>query len=139
MRVFLLDKEASMPVQGTDGSAGFDLQAVSRNGVGDLIVYGTGISVEIPKGWMGLLCARSSVRNTGLVLANGVGIIDSDFRGELVVTFRRMNRDKPIYEIGKKVAQLVLVPCYSEPLVEITSEERTETGRGTGGHGSTGV
>ena len=80
--------EAVDPRQATLGSNGFDLTATYvEKWPGNVWAYGTGIAVEIPKGYCGLLMARSSVVNTGAFLSNGVGLIDSDYRGELIFKF----------------------------------------------------
>lgn len=134
-----LDPKAVPPKQGTPGSAGFDLTAASRNFDAEHSVwdYGTGLAVEIPKGYMGLLSSRSSVYKTGDILSNGVGIIDSDYRGEIRAKFYGVNHlfDSP-YEVGERIAQLVIVPIPEVEYVE--AEELTPTGRGAGGYGSTG-
>ena len=131
--------QAQKPKFGKPGDAGADLVATSidthRNGQ---IVYGTGLAVEIPEGMVGLVFPRSSVRNYDLVMSNSVGVIDSGYRGEIMVTF---NLKDPlpgdIYIIGDRIAQLVIMPV---PLVQYTEvDELSETERGTGGHGSTNL
>jgi dUTP pyrophosphatase len=132
--------EAVKPKFGKPGDAGADLVAtsvdLSRKGQ---VVYGTGLAVEIPEGMVGLVFPRSSVRNYDLSMSNSVGVIDSGYRGEIMVTF---NLKKPediqeIYAEGDRIAQLVIVPV---PLITYAeTQELSETTRGTGGHGSTGV
>ena len=82
-----LNPNAVMPRMGTTGAAGFDLTAVSLKVTETTIKYETGIAVEIPPGYVGLVFPRSSVCKTGLSLANGVGVIDQDFRGSLSIVF----------------------------------------------------
>jgi dUTP pyrophosphatase len=132
--------EAKKPKFGKPGDAGADLVAtsidLSRDGQ---MVYGTGLAVEIPEGMVGLVFPRSSVRNTTLSMANSVGVIDSGYRGEIMVTFN-MKWEQPgqkgVYEVGDRIAQLVIIPVPLAKYVEV--EELSETQRGTDGHGSTG-
>jgi dUTP pyrophosphatase len=133
-----LHPEAQKPKFGKPGDAGADLTATSldtsRPGQ---IVYGTGLAVEIPEGMVGLVFPRSSVRSTTLSMSNSVGVIDSGYRGEIMVTFNMNNTNGAIYySVGDRIAQLVIMPV---PLVQYTEvDELSETNRGTGGHGSTG-
>ena len=132
-----LHPEAVKPKFGKPGDAGADLVATSINMSGHQIVYGTGLAVEIPEGMVGLVFPRSSIRNYDLVMSNSVGVIDSGYRGEIMVTFNIKNPWHQIYDIGDRIAQLVIMPV---PLVQYTEvAELSETNRGTGGHGSTGV
>jgi dUTP pyrophosphatase len=135
-----LDSKAQKPKFGKPGDAGADLVAtsvdLSRDGQ---VVYGTGLAVEIPEGMVGLVFPRSSVRNYDLAMSNSVGVIDSGYRGEIMVTFNISNPSKTgqIYQIGDRIAQLVIVPV---PLITYAeTQELSETNRGTAGHGSTGV
>ena len=129
---------AKVPKQGTPGSAGFDLTAITREYDEDNQVweYSTGIAVEIPKGFVGLIFPRSSVYRTGVILSNCCGVIDSDYRGDIKVKFYSLWELQTPYQIGERVCQLVIVPV---PEVEyIQSEELSQTSRETGGYGSTG-
>ncbi len=136
IKVKKLSKNAVMPNKGTRGSAGFDLIAVSQKVTSKYIEYGTGLSFEIPKNYVGLLFQRSSVSNKDLSLANAVGVLDSDYRGEVTFRFRYTNLDDDIYKIGEKIGQLVILELPRCVLVE--SEDLETTARGTGGYGSTG-
>jgi dUTP pyrophosphatase len=134
-----LDSKAQKPKFGKQGDAGADLVAtsvdLSRDGQ---VVYGTGIAVEIPEGMVGLVFPRSSVRNYNLSMANSVGVIDSGYRGEIMVTFNFNSRtpDNTIYQVSDRIAQLVIMPV---PLIQYKEvDELSETQRGTDGHGSTG-
>ena len=133
-----LDSKAQKPKFGKPGDAGADLVATSLKLEYNQVIYGTGIAVEIPEGMVGLVFPRSSVRNYDLSMANSVGVIDSGYRGEIIVTF---NLKKPadiqeIYVVGDRIAQLVIMPV---PLIQYKEvDELSETERGTDGHGSTG-
>jgi deoxyuridine 5''-triphosphate nucleotidohydrolase (dut) len=130
---------AQKPKFGKPGDAGADLVATSVDFSRDSnsqIVYGTGIAVEIPEGMVGLVFPRSSVRNYDLVMSNSVGVIDSGYRGEIIVTFNLKNPWADIYKVGDRIAQLVIMPVPLAQFVEV--EELSETSRGTEGHGSTG-
>jgi dUTP pyrophosphatase len=96
------------------------------------------LAVEIPEGMVGLVFPRSSVRNYDLVLSNGVGVIDSGYRGEIMATFNVKNPSgiQEIYVEGDRIAQLVIMPVPLVQFVEV--EELSETERNTSGHGSTG-
>lgn len=126
---------AHAPKTATDGSAGLDL--FINNIEGD--TYGTGVHVEIPHGHVGLLIPRSSWGVKGFRLANTVGVIDSDYRGEIKMVrdphptkgFLRLN-------VGDKVAQLVVVPCVTDAFECRQLSDLSETARGDGGFGSTG-
>lgn len=133
-----LTAEAVAPKQGTPGSAGFDLTATSMtfDTQYSVVVYGTGISVEIPKGYVGLVFPRSSIYKTGLVLSNAVGVIDSDYRGEIMAKFHLQIPGGVPYQIGDRIAQLVIVPIPDVDYID--SPDLSETERGTAGYGSTG-
>lgn len=132
-----LTPEAVAPKQGTTGSAGFDLTAVTMHfdWQEGLCEYGTGIAVEIPPGYVGLCFPRSSVYRKNIILSNCVGVIDSDYRGEIKAKFYTKNRSST-YDVGDRIIQLVIVPIPEVDFVE--SDELSSTDRGTGGYGSTG-
>lgn len=131
--------EAKKPKFGKPGDAGADLVATSSDFSRETqVVYGTGIAVEIPEGMVGLVFPRSSIRGCDLVLSNGVGVIDSGYRGEIMATFNLKNpwSERDVYRVGERIAQLVIMPV---PLVKYTEvDELSETQRGEQGHGSTG-
>ena len=131
-----LNPNAVMPRMGTTGAAGFDLTAVSLKVTETTIKYETGIAVEIPPGYVGLVFPRSSVCKTGLSLANGVGVIDQDFRGSISLVFYKGAELIEAYSCGDRIGQLVIVPIPSVEFVE--ADELSETERGAGGYGSTG-
>lgn len=145
VKIKKLVKEAVIPSYAKPGDAGLDLTAVNYDYKEDIDchVYGTGIAVEIPEGYVGLVYPRSSNRKTDAYMTNHVGVIDSGYRGEIMVSFKLRDRDvkdiprlfKP-YEVGDKIAQLIIVPY---PKIEFkVVDELSTTERGTGGHGSTG-
>lgn len=124
-----------VPETATDGSAGLDLYVNSMNG--DTI--GTGVHVEIPVNHVGLLVPRSSWGVKGFKLANTVGVIDSDYRGEIMLV-RDPHPTKGWLSIreGDKVAQLVVVPCVTSAYQCDQLSDLSTTKRGSGGFGSTG-
>ena len=133
-----LHPDAKAPYQATPGSAGFDLTAVSVEPVEEYFWaarYGTGLAVEIPEGHVGLVFPRSSIYKTEQSLPNCVGVIDSDYRGEITAVFSKGAQDRA-YKVGDRIAQLVIMPIPAVRFVE--AEELTETERGAGGYGSTG-
>lgn len=103
----------------------------------DYIEYDTGLCLEIPEGWMGLLFPRSSVSNKGLTLCNSVGVIDSSYRGRIKVRFRRNSEtNREIYKRGDRICQLILLPVPQLSLEQ--AEDLSPSPRGEGGFGSTG-
>ena len=131
--------EAKIPAYAKPGDAGLDLTATSKHWSDDFkcFVYGTGLAVEIPEGYVGLIFPRSSVRKYCLSLTNCVGVIDSGYRGEIMCTFRPQSKGTTeVYNKGDKVCQLIIMPYPQVMPVEAT--ELSETERGESGHGSTG-
>jgi dUTP pyrophosphatase len=129
------------PEYSTEDAAGLDIRAIySRYDVeNNFIEYDTGLAFEIPSGHVGLLVARSSSTKTPHILANCVGILDPDYRGEVKFRFKNINiedKDYIAYEFGDKIGQLVVVPCPKISLEEKVQLEDTK--RGSGGFGSTG-
>ncbi|MFA6842989.1 MAG: dUTP diphosphatase [Bacilli bacterium] len=132
--------DAVTPTKATDGAAGFDLTAVSMSADSNhkgVLVYDTGIAVEIPNGFVGLLFQRSSVYKTKTSLCNAVGVIDSDYRGTIKLAYRCEAEAEP-YRVGNRVGQIVFVPAPAVELVEVNDDELSDTSRGVGGYGSTG-
>lgn len=137
-----LTEEASTPVKAHKTDAGFDLtatRAVSEiNECGQFVlVYHTDIAVEIPDGYVGLVFPRSSISKKSLYQCNAVGVIDSGYRGEIMVKYKNTTGDSipSVYNIGDKIAQLIIIPYPEIEFVE--SEELSESDRGEGGFGST--
>ncbi len=107
---------------------------------GTQITYGTGLAIEIPEGFVGLVFPRSSIRKTDLSLSNSVGIIDSGYRGEIQATFNQKSLSSKsgsfLYGVGDRICQIMIIP---HPTIEFQEvEELTNTERGEGGFGSTG-
>jgi dUTP pyrophosphatase len=140
VRIKKLNENAVIPSYAKDGDAGMDLVATSIiNETSNQITYGTGLSLEIPEGFVGLIFPRSSVRKYDLALSNCVGVVDSGYRGELQATFNKINHHKirvDDYKVGDRVAQIMIIP---HPDVEFNEvDELSDTERGEGGFGSTG-
>lgn len=137
-----LDPRAVAPVRATEGSAGCDLTATrittEINECGQLVlVYHTDLSFEIPQGYVGLVFPRSSISKKSLRMCNSVGVIDSDYRGEVTAKFISTTDVVPaVYKEGERFAQLVIIPIGVAEYVE--SDALTDTERGNGGYGSTG-
>lgn len=136
-----LKEDAVVPSYAHATDAGLDLTAVSFTQEFDksgklVIVYHTGLSVEIPEGYTGLIFMRSSVSQKSISLTNAVGVIDSGYRGEILCKFKITTDALPtIYQPGEKIAQLIILPY---PTIEpVVVEELEETERGDNGFGST--
>ena len=138
VKVKKLDPNAVIPTYSKDGDAGMDLTITNiKENTTFSISYGFGIAMEIPKGYVGLVFPRSSVRNQDLILSNCVGVIDSGYRGELQATFKKtQGLDSMSYNVGERGAQIVILPYPQIRMVE--SNELSNTERGEGGFGSTG-
>ena len=137
-----LNENAVIPTYGSEFSAGADLYALLDAPVsfnpGETILIHTGIAMEIPVGYAGLIYARSGLASKkGLAPANKVGVVDADYRGEIMVALH--NHSNKVQEIasGERVAQLVIMPYIAAEFVE--SETLEETDRAAGGFGSTGT
>ena len=149
VKIKKLHSDAVVPKYAKDGDAGLDLVAVSKHfDENGCVVYGTGLAFERPKGYVGLIFPRSSVSKCAISMANCVGVVDSGFRGEVTVKFRPIDsfeygltkesrkNFKFLYEVGERVAQLIIIPYPHIDFVEV--EKMSETERGEGGFGSTG-
>jgi len=128
---------AIVPTYAKKGDAAVDLHAAhTEKDKYENCVYFTGLSVEIPLGFVGLLFPRSSVSKTSLALANSVGVIDSGYRGEIILKYRQTGDASPIYRVGDRVGQLMIIPHPKVEFIEV--DELSTTERGKGGFGSTG-
>lgn len=139
VKIKKLHENAVIPSYSKPGDAGLDLVATSLEDGFDNITYGCGLAVEIPEGYVGLLFPRSSNCKKSLLLTNGVGLIDSGYRGEIKAVFRKPRsyvEDRYKYAIGERFAQLVIMPYPKVEFEEV--DELSETERGEGGYGSTG-
>ena len=136
-----LRDDAILPSQAYEGDAGLDLAACERLelGPGQRGVVGTGIAVAIPEGWAGLVLPRSGLAaKHGLTLVNAPGLIDAGYRGEVrMILLNTDERERFVVEPGMRIGQLVLVEVASVRLLEV--DELSESERGTGGLGSSGV
>ena len=138
VKIKKLHPNAVKPKYAKESDAGMDLVATSIiENTTFQVTYGLGIALEIPDGMVGLVFPRSSIRNTELMLSNSVGVIDAGYRGELQATFNKLNGlDSIVYNVGDRVAQIVIVP---HPIIQIVEvDELSESSRGIGGFGSTG-
>ena len=140
MKFKKLTTTAITPTRGSPNSAGLDLYADADVLVssGASVMLGTGIAIEIQKDHVGLVAIRSSVGKAGVALANSVGVIDSDYRGEikLCLTYTAGSGGHYIRK-GQAIAQIVIMPVLPVELVEVDALSTTE--RGSGGFGSTGA
>lgn len=137
LKIKKLNEAAETPSYACHGDAGLDLKAVTITVTEDYIEYGTGLAIEIPYGFAAFIFPRSSISNYSLILANSVGVVDSGYKGELKVRFKKIGDKDKIYEIGNKVAQLVLMPIAIANSIEVV-DELSATDRGTGGFGHSG-
>ena len=137
LKIKKLNEAAETPSYACPGDAGLDLKAVTVSVSEDYIEYGIGLAIEIPYGFAAFIFPRSSISNYSLILANSVGVVDSGYRGELKIRFKKIWDKDKIYNLGDKVAQLVLMPIAIATSIEVV-EELTPTNRGIGGFGHTG-
>jgi dUTP pyrophosphatase len=141
VRIARIHDDAQLPVQGSDLAAGFDLHSVERIEVqkGTTEMLPTGLVLAIPPGWEGQVRCRSGLGKRGLILPNGVGTIDADYRGELMVLAHWIGKgDSFVVEKGERIGQLLFKRVPQIRFVEVDREALEGTGRGEGGFGSTG-
>ena len=136
-----LDPRAKLPAYGSADAAGADLYALTDGPVavapGQTVLIRTGLALAIPRGYVGLVYARSGLATKqGLAPANKVGVIDADYRGELMVSLHNHSGETRTVECGDRIAQLVIAPYLTADFQ--AAEELDDTGRGAGGFGSTG-
>lgn len=141
IRVKKLHPAAKLPTYGSLEAAGADLYVCLDEAVtiepGETFWVPTGIALEVPKGCAGLVYARSSMgAKRGLAPANKVGVVDSDYRGEIKVVLLNHSKLPQILEPGERVAQFIITPVLQPRYEEV--DELTDTDRGVGGFGSTG-
>ena len=141
LKIKKLLPEAKLPTYGSEYAAGVDLYALSehavRIGANETAIVHTGLAAEIPEGYVGLIYARSGLATKkGLAPANKVGVIDSDYRGEIRVALHNHSKYEQSIEPYERIAQLVIAPYIAAEYEE--AEELSETVRGEGGFGSTG-
>jgi len=142
VKIVKLCENAHIPTYGSASAAGADLYACIDTAVeilpGQTHLIPTGLSMEIEEGFAGFIYARSGLATKrGLAPANKVGVIDSDYRGQVMVSLHNHTNQPQIVEPGERVAQIVFAPVYQAQFCEV--EALQDTARGTGGFGSTGT
>lgn len=142
MKIKKLKPNAVIPTYGSEYAAGADLYACIEQPVsiepGETVLVPTGLAMEIPAGYAGLIYARSGLASKkGLAPANKVGVVDSDYRGEVMVALHNHSNTAAAVEPGERIAQLVITPFIKGIFHE--AEELEDTVRGAGGFGSTGT
>ena len=141
IRVKKLKDNAILPTYGSLEAAGADLYACLDESVtiqpGSSVFIPTGLAMEIPKGYAGLIYARSGLAcKRGLAPANKVGVVDSDYRGEFMIVLHNHGQEAQVINHGERIAQLVITPVFTPGFTEVS--ELTDTKRADGGFGSTG-
>ena len=136
-----LNEKAVVPTYGSEFSAGADLYACADEPIvieaGKTVLVHTGIAMEIPTGYVGLVFARSGLASKkGLAPANKVGVIDSDYRGEIMVALHNHSAEDKTIDAGERIAQIALVPYLTADFNVV--DDLSDTARGAGGFGSTG-
>lgn len=140
VKIKKLHENAVIPQYAKDGDAGVDLTITDIEEKNEFFEVKFGLAVEIPQGYFGMIVSRSGVTKMNHMLKNGVGIIDSGYRGELVARFKKVKFEdgsqEKIYQIGERAAQLLIIPYPQIIFKEV--EELSETERGGTGFGSSG-
>ena len=141
IRVKKLKENAIMPTYGSCEAAGADMYACLDAPVliapGKSVFVPTGLSMEIPQGYAGLIYARSGLAcKRGLAPANKVGVVDSDYRGEFMIVLHNHSNEPQTIDHGERIAQLVITPVFTPGFVEV--DDLSATQRAAGGFGSTG-
>ena len=139
-----LRENAQLPTYGSEFAAGADLRACIDSDIviapHETCLIPTGLALEIPDGYAGLVCARSGIASKrGLAPANKVGVIDSDYRGELIVSLHNHSELPATVSPGERIAQLLITPVLAPEFVFVEEGGISGTGRGSGGFGSTGT
>lgn len=142
VKIKKLNDNAILPTYGTEFSAGADLYACMDEPVtlapGETVLIKTGLAMEIPVGYAGLIYARSGLATKkGLAPANKVGVIDADYRGEIMVALHNHSTSTAVVESGERIAQMVITPFLTANFIAVNELE--DTLRGAGGFGSTGT
>ena len=140
LKIYCKDENCK-PVRAHPTDAGLDLRAAERQLISTTnTLVKTGVHVEIPEGYVGLVAIRSGLSKEGFSLTNGIGIIDSDYRGEIMCSMRYNTLYKAYKDIEQyqRIAQLVVVPCLTADEFVDSLEDLSDTDRGEGGFGHTG-
>ena len=141
VRFVKLNNEAKIPVYSSASAAGADLCALPGDDItilpGETVLIHTGLAMEIPEGYAAFIFARSGLAaKRGLAPANKVGVVDSDYRGEIMVALHNHSETAQTVAGGERIAQMVIMPFLRGEFAE--TDTLSETDRGTGGFGSTG-
>ena len=141
LRIKKLRENAQMPTYGSEYAAGADMYAAIDEAVtiepNETKFIPTGLAFEIPEGYAGFIYARSGLASKkGLAPANKVGVVDADYRGEVMVALHNHGKEAQTVEAGERIAQMIIAPFVA--VNYIFSDELDDTVRGTGGFGSTG-
>ncbi len=136
VKIKKLHPDAIIPSYAKDGDAGLDLTAVTSEISTTQIKYGTGLAIQIPKGYVGLIYPRSSIYKYSLSLSNCVGVIDSGYTGEISFVFNSHEKTTNWYQHGDRIGQLIIMPYPQIEFEEVA--ELSETARGSSGYGSSG-
>ncbi|MCF2652534.1 dUTP diphosphatase [Anaeromassilibacillus senegalensis] len=141
LKLMRVRENAVLPKQATAGSAGYDLCACIEEpqtiAPGARAVFPSGLAAEIPAGTAGFIFTRSGLGiKKGIHVTNGVGVIDSDYRGEIHVGLHNLSVEPYTVQPGERIAQMIIMPYFAPEIVEVASLSDTE--RGAGGFGSTG-
>lgn len=133
-----LSEFAITPTKAHADDAGYDFYATDMVEENGAYVYHTGIAVDIPQGYVGLVFPRSSVARTDIILTNCVGVIDSGYTGEVTAKFKILNeKEQPcIYHLGERIFQMIIIPIPEIEFEEVNELRKTD--RGSGGYGSSG-
>lgn len=134
VKIKKLHPDAVIPSYAKPGDAGMDVTAIEKVMTENYVEYKTGLSLEVPESYVCLIFPRSSVTKKEMMLKNSVGVLDSGYRGELVLRFRNFGPE--IYEVGEKVGQIMILPYPQVKIQEVS--ELSNSDRGMGGFGSTG-
>ena len=142
LKLMRVREGAIIPKQATVGSAGYDLcaciDAPQTIEPGERCVFPSGLAAEIPAGTAGFVFTRSGLGiKKGIHVTNGVGVIDSDYRGEIQIGLHNLSTEPYTVQPGERIAQMIIMPYFAPVIEEVTS--LTETDRGAGGFGSTGT
>ncbi|WP_417405576.1 dUTP diphosphatase [Hominenteromicrobium sp.] len=142
LKLMRVREGAIIPKQATAGSAGYDLcacmDAPQTIEPGERCVFPSGLAAEIPAGTAGFVFTRSGLGiKKGIHVTNGVGVIDSDYRGEIQISLHNLSAEPYTVQPGERIAQMIIMPYFAPVIEEVTS--LTETDRGAGGFGSTGT
>lgn len=138
VKIKKLHPDAIIPKYSKSGDAGMDLTAVTEhwNDDNSMVTYDTKLAIEIPEGYVGLLFPRSSVSKTILSMANAVGVIDSGYRGSIMLKFR-YPEEGMVYDIGDRIGQIIIIPY---PPIEFEEVDKlSDTERGEDGFGGTNL